>query len=217
MTFSFAGHDTTGITLSWLIYELCKNQNLQIEMKQEIEKFWKHKEANYSITLEDIKSLKTTSRFICETLRKWPALANGTYRETTKDYYLRNNNNEKKLHVPKNTYIQIPTYLRHRDNEIWESSETFNPYRKFQNKEIEPIINNGFITPESFRFSPFLHNNRACIGKMFAIIEMKLMLLYLLKDFTFILHSEDMVSSFNFGTMAPRNLYVSILNTLSKY
>ena len=45
--------------------------------------------------------------------------------------------------------------------------------------QLKPIINNGFITPESFRFSPFLHNNRACIGKMFAIIEMKLMVLEL--------------------------------------
>ena len=157
------------------------------------------------------------SKFICETLRKWPALANGTYREISTDCYIRNNENKKLIFLPKKTYVQIPNYLRHRDKTIWETPTIFNPYRNFTNNELEPINKNGFVTPESYRFSPFLHNNRACIGKMFAIIEMKLILLYLLKDFTFVLHGEDNISSFNFGTMAPKNLFVSILNTKSKY
>ena len=152
------------------------------------------------------------SKFICETLRKWPALANGTYRETTDNYWIRDNENNKLLFLPKNTYIQIPNYLRHRDKDVWKTPDVFNPYRKFYKSEIEPINNLGFITPESFRFSPFLHNNRACIGKMFAIIEMKLMLVYLLKDYKFFLYNKDNVESQNVGTMAPKNLYISILN-----
>ena len=156
------------------------------------------------------------SRFICETLRKWPAVANGTYRQIIKKCYIHNNQNKKIIFLPKYTYVQIPNHLRHHDKTIWKSPKFFDPYRQYNRKELEPINNNGFITPESYRFSPFLHNNRACMGKMFAIIEMKLILLYLLKDFTFFLYSQDNISSFNFGTMMPKNLFVSILNTKSK-
>ena len=216
MTFSFAGHDTTGNTLAWLIYELCKNINLQNELRKEVEVFWRYNDDSNFITLADLKKLTLMSKFICETLRKWPALANGTYRETTDNYWIRDNENNKLLFIPKNTYIQLPNYLRHRDKDVWKKPDEFNPYRKFYKSEIEPINNLGFITPESFRFSPFLHNNRACIGKMFAIIEMKLMLVYLLKDYNFFLYNKDNVESQNVGTMAPKDLYISILNSNSK-
>lgn len=217
MTFSFAGHDTTGNTLSWLVYELCKNHKLQTDLKKEIDTFWNYNDDCNIITLQDLQSLKIMSRFICETLRKWPAVANGTYRQITDSCYIRNNENEKCTFLPKYTYVQIPNYLRHRDKTIWKTPTIFNPYRQYTINELEPINKNGFVTPESYRFSPFLHNNRSCIGKMFAIIEMKLMLLYLLKDFTFVLHNQDNISSFNLGTMMPQNLFVSILNTKSKY
>ena len=118
--------------------------------------------------------------------------------------------------IPSNTYVQIPNYLRHRDKKCWVEPKKFNPYRDFTNDELEAIKNLGFITPESYRFSPFLHNNRACIGKMFSLIEMRLILLYLLKDFTFLLHKDSNVKSFNLGTMAPKNLFVSIIDSNSK-
>ena len=140
MTFSFAGHDTTANTLAWLIYELCKNQNFQKDIKNEVDKFWNYNDDYYFITISDLKTLKITSKFICETLRKWPALANGTYRITDKNYYVRNNKNIKNILIPKNTYIQIPNYLRHRDNSCWELPNTFNPYREFLKEEIDHVM-----------------------------------------------------------------------------
>ena len=47
LIFSFAGHDTTGHTLTWLIYELCKNQTLQFDLHNEVLNFWKEKKINY--------------------------------------------------------------------------------------------------------------------------------------------------------------------------
>lgn len=44
LIYAFAGHDTTGHTLTWLIFELCKNINLQKELQQEVDTFWLKKE-----------------------------------------------------------------------------------------------------------------------------------------------------------------------------
>ena len=41
LTFSFAGHDTTAHTLTWLIYEIAKNNNFYNQLKNEIDNFWK--------------------------------------------------------------------------------------------------------------------------------------------------------------------------------
>ena len=46
--FSFAGHDTTGHTLTWLIYELCKNPKYKQKLIQEIDNYWNNNtEATY--------------------------------------------------------------------------------------------------------------------------------------------------------------------------
>jgi len=157
------------------------------------------------------------SRCICETLRKWPVVANGTFRETTHIQTIQSSNNNNVIQLPKNTYIQIPNYLRHRDEKVWKNPNFFNPYRKFTNEEYENVLNLSIKTPESYRFSPFSHNNRSCIGKLFAQIEMRLILLYILKDYTFIqTNYNEKIKPTNIGTLAPFNLYISILNINSK-
>ena len=40
MLFAFAGHDTTGHTLTWLAFELAKNPGIQDKLAAEVDGFW---------------------------------------------------------------------------------------------------------------------------------------------------------------------------------
>lgn len=207
--FAFAGHDTTAHTLTWLLYELCKNPKYKKELIKEIDKFWlKFKEPTY----ESFQELPFMTRCITETLRLWPALANGTYRELEKDDYVIGHDGTQ-IKIPKGTYCQIINWTRHRNPELWgDDVDTFNPLRKFSDSE---MWNNGFgyYHTQSKRFSPFAYSTRNCIGKNFSHLEMRLILLYLFRDFDFTLTNEQekTVSNtkylgINTFTLAPKSI-----------
>lgn len=216
MLLLFAGHDTTGHTLSWLVFELCKNMSYQIKVHNEVDKFWK-KQKNKPISISDFKRLPFLNLCIFETLRLYPAVANGSFRQLQNDEYVYGLN-EKKVLIPKGTYIQIPNYFRHRNPNLWDKPMIFNPYREFSNDE---IWTNGFSgkNPESYRYSPFMYNSRSCLGKHFANIEMRIILLYLFKEYIFVLSPDQKSKDIecNQMTMGPLNgLYVNIIDRKSK-
>ena len=210
--FSFAGHDTTGNTLSWLIYEISKNYDIHYTLQTEIDLFWKTQK-DRPISYDDFKRLPFMTRCIMETLRLWSPIPNGTYRELIEDDYIIGID-DKKVKVPKGTYIQIPNWSRHRNPLLWgEDVNTFNPHREFKHDEIwdNSVINS--YNPSSKRFSPFTYGPRDCIGKNFSQIEMRLILLHLMKRYSFSLtekqkntyKQEDL--GLNRFTLGPRDIY----------
>ena len=210
LIFSFAGHDTTGNTLTWLIYELCNNLKIQKRLQKEINLFW-HLQKNKPIKYEDLKKLPFMTRCIMETLRLWSPIPNGTFRELSEDDYIIGINNQK-VFLPKGTYIQIPNWSRHRNTELWGGdANIFNPDREFREDELwnETVINS--YNPSSKRFSPFTYEPRDCIGKNFAQIEMRLILLHILQNNTFIFSEKQKYNQKDIGlnkfTLGPRDMY----------
>ncbi len=212
----FAGHDTTGHTLTWLIFELCKNMELQLKLQREIDMFWLN-QGSKDIEIEDFKDINLLNLCISETLRLYPAVANGTFRQLSHDEYI-TGLKKKQILVPKGTYVQIPNFYRHRNPELWKDPLKFNPYRKFTEDEIWTDNKFNATNPESYRYSPFMYNSRSCLGKHFANIEMRLILLNLLKDYTFILSKGQKTENIEFNrmTMGPENgLFVNIIKRKS--
>ena len=147
-----------------------------------------------------------------EILRLWPAIPNGTYRELMNDDYIIGKKGEKVI-LPKGTYIQIPNWSRHHSSDLWGNDvNIFNPDREFKDDELwnNTVINS--YNPSSKRFSPFTYGPRDCIGKNFSQIEIRLILLHLLRFFTFNLTDkqktcyDSMTIGFNSFTFGPRNI-----------
>jgi cytochrome P450 len=210
--FSYAGHDTTGNTLTWLIYEISKNQDIQYTLQTEIDLFWRWKKDRH-IEYEDFKKLPFMTRCIMETLRLWSPIPNGTYRELIEDDYIIGID-DKSVFVPKGAYIQIPNWSRHINSLLWgKDANIFNPYREFKDDELwnNTIINS--YNPSSKRFSPFTYGPRDCIGKNFSQIEMRIILLHLLKHYSFSLSEKqkDTYTQEDIGlnrfTLGPRDIY----------
>ncbi len=226
LIFTFAGHDTTGHTLTWLLYELCSHPEYQQTLIQEIDTYWSNHETP---TYDSFKELPFMTRCITEILRLWPALANGTWRQLETDETIHDLNG-KPICVPKGTYCQIMNWSRHRNKELWgDDVNVFNPYRKYEDSEI--WAHEGFATynVSSSRYSPFTYGPRNCIGKNFSHMEMRLILLYIFKNYTFSLTKEqaqavkdDNFGGFNIFTMGPKSIYPNEvygmqLNVINRY
>ena len=211
LIFAFAGHDTTGHTLTWLLYELCKHPHYKRELIQEIETYWLHHEKP---TYETMNELPFMTQCIMETLRLWPALANGTYRELEHDEIITGIDGTPVM-IPKGTYCQIMNWMRHRNEELWGSdSNIFNPHREFEDSEIWSYEGFGTYNVSSDRFSPFTYGPRNCIGKNFSHMEMRLILLSIFKEFDFTLSYDQLVTvddtqynGINLFTMGPKSIY----------
>ena len=170
------------------------------------------------ITFSDFKKLPFMTKCIMETLRLWPAVPNGTFRKLTSDDFIRGIGGNK-VKVKKGTYVQIFNWSKHRNPKLWGyDSDIFNPYRIFDEDEIWGNQNfYGFQNPASARFSPFTYPPRDCIGKNFAQLEMRLILLYLLRDYTFVLTNKQLLNAMddnylgsNRATMGPVDVYNTI-------
>lgn len=216
LIFNFAGHDTTGHTLTWLLYELCQNQTYQKKLQREVDMFWSCQKEN-KITTNDFKRLPFMTRCIMETLRLWNPVPNGTFRELIEDEIIEGKNGQ--VNIPKGTYVQIWNYGRHHNKELWgEDVNDFNPLREFYNSEVWENEGYAFYNPYSERFSPFTYTPRDCIGKNFAHMEMRLILLYLIKDYHFILtenQNKNLLNTYgsNVATMGP----IDIENPINKH
>ena len=215
LIFAFAGHDTTGHTLSWLLYELCKHPEHKRKLIEEVDQYWlNHHEETY----DSFHELPFMTKCITETLRLWPALANGTYRELESDEEIVGLNGENVL-VPQGTYCQIMNWTRHRNPDLWgDDVHLFNPNREFKDEEIWDHKGFGTTHVSSERFSPFTYGPRHCIGKNFSQMEMRLILLNLIKNYDFLLDPKQKETihdpkymGINTFTMGPQNVYDGII------
>jgi len=180
--FAFAGHDTTGSTLTWFLYHLFetrdshsdeeKNRRADIRRRvlEEVDAFWKELDGR-DPTYYDLKKLPFMTKCLMETLRITNAVLSGTYRWMQFDDYVTGPNGTKVL-LKKDQLIQVPNWSRHHNPELWgDDVEKFNPDRKWQDNEI--WHNKGFAAynPATERFTPFAASQRHCIGQPFANVS----------------------------------------------
>lgn len=183
----FAGHDTTGHTLTWFMFEMGRNPDIQRQVQREVDCFFERL-AGEDPTYTDLRHFEFLDRCITETLRLWPAVAAGTYRQLQSPESVRGAGGAQVL-LPKGTFVNVTNWSRHRNPRLWgPDSDQFNPNRDFDNAEIAHVgCPLAAKNPQSSRFSPFAYNPRSCLGKNFAQMEMRLIIAYLLRDFDFTL------------------------------
>jgi cytochrome P450 len=212
MLILFAGHDTTGHTMTWLTYEIAKHPEHQAKLHHEVDAFFdglKGRDPVYT----DCDQLPFLTRCVMETLRMWPAVLNGTFRQLQYPDEVKGPHGQR-IMLPKGTYVQIPNWSRHRSTKLWgDDADEFNPMRDFQDEEIWQGGYKGY-NPASKRFSPFTFQPRDCLGKNFAQMEMRMILAHLFHKFHFTLSepyakwdpATDVPLENNQGTSGPRDL-----------
>nr|AIW79980.1 cytochrome P450 CYP6AX1v2 [Nilaparvata lugens]AIW79981.1 cytochrome P450 CYP6AX1v2 [Nilaparvata lugens] len=154
--FFIAGFETTATTLTFSMYELAVNQEIQDKLRQEVQTtFEKYGAINYDST----KDMDYLDRVISETLRKYP-IAGSLIRRCTKAWQVPGAKG--KLEV--GDRVVIPVYPIHHDPKYYPEPQKFDPERfTEENKRSRPPCT----------YMPFGDGPRICIGARFALQELK--------------------------------------------
>lgn len=172
--FFFAGFETVSSTLSFLGHELMENPEVQEKLKQEINEI--HASLDGSVlTYEILNDMKYTEAVIFETLRKWPQVP-FLDRKCSSAFEIEDPENGNIIKFKPGDEIQIAAIGIQRDPNYFPEPMMFQPER-FSDENKKNIPNSAFM--------PFGLGPRMCIGNRFAILEMKALLFYLLKDVSF--------------------------------
>ncbi|XP_026324886.1 cytochrome P450 9e2-like [Hyposmocoma kahamanoa] len=171
--FFIAGFETVSSAMTFLLYELSVNPEIQEKLYQEIRE--NEAKNNGKFDYNSIQNMVYMDMVVSESLRLWPP-AIATDRYCTKDYNLGKHNDKatEDYIMRKGDGIQIPVCAIHRDPEYYPNPHNFDPERfSEENKhKIQP-----------FTYLPFGIGPRNCIGSRFALSEVKVMVYQLLNSF----------------------------------
>uniref|UniRef100_A0A1W7R8W6 Putative cytochrome n=1 Tax=Aedes albopictus TaxID=7160 RepID=A0A1W7R8W6_AEDAL len=163
-----AGTDTSATEVSYTLLQLAMYPSYQQKVYEEIMKIFPETEPH--ITTESLKRLQYTEMVMNECLRLYP-IAPNLLRESTEDITLCG------ARIPKGSMFGISTYTIHRRKDIWgPDADRFDPER------FSPKRSAG---RHPFAFLTFSGGSRNCVGARYAMISMKIMLVYLMKRYHF--------------------------------
>ncbi|KAL1933626.1 hypothetical protein VTP01DRAFT_7716 [Rhizomucor pusillus] len=164
--FLVAGSETTSNTSGFAVIELLRHPDKLEKLRREIDAL--PLEDGFVFKHEQLKHLPYLNAVINETLRKnWIAAA-GLERFAQQDMVLGG-----KLFIPKGTRVICSIWNAQMDPEYWKNPEQFIPERWLDGA--------GDLSPELDAYYPFSAGSRNCIGKNFAIQEMRLSLAMLVR------------------------------------
>ncbi|XP_075148979.1 putative cytochrome P450 9f2 [Haematobia irritans] len=171
--FFFAGFETSSSLSCFTIHELMENPDIQEKLYEEIQEV-NEKLNGQPPTYEAMMDMRYMDMVVRECLRKWPA-ANIIDRTCNKDisYDL---GDGLKLDLKKGDGVWLPVPALHRDPQYFDQPLKFDPERFSEE-------NKDTINP--FAYIPFGVGPRNCIGSRFALLESKVLVYYLLREFKF--------------------------------
>jgi cytochrome P450 family 4 len=165
-TFMFEGHDTTSAGISWCLFLLGSHPEYQTKCVQEILDVL-GPDTTKQATMQELSELKYLECCIKESLRLYPSVPIFARR-------INEDVNVGKYKVPAGATAMIVTYMLHRNPDIYEHPEKFDPDR---------FLPENSYNRHPYAYIPFSAGPRNCIGQKFAVLEEKVILSNILRRY----------------------------------
>ncbi|KAF8816769.1 cytochrome P450 [Phlegmacium glaucopus] len=168
-TFLIAGHETTSTAMTWALYALTQNKQVQTKLRQEVSDI-----STDNPTMDELNALPYLDAVVRESLRLYPPVS-GAPRAANKDDCIplsqpftdRKGIVRNEIRIRKGQSIVVPIVLVNGDKSIWGADST----------EFKPELWANTMT--------FIGGPRACIGYRFSLLETKALLFTLVRAFEF--------------------------------
>ncbi|XP_027196234.2 cytochrome P450 3A56-like [Dermatophagoides pteronyssinus] len=208
--FFLAGYDTTATTITMALYNLALNPDKQQLAYQEVERILQQQQLDddkdplESLVLDSFGTkFEYINGIVNETLRMTPP-ATFLERRCENDFVLKTEDDRIKFLVKKDEIIQIPVWALHYNEEYFPEPENFRPER-FCKETADNFPNYAYL--------PFGSGPRACVAKSLALLEAKMALVWLIKNFQFSKCTKTTipVEFYNQGGfLSPKDIYLSV-------
>lgn len=172
--FFIAGFETSSTLMSFALIELSLNEDVQNRLRDEINEVLRKN--NGELTYEALSEMRYMDMVINETLRKYPPLPSLS-RVCTKDYQVPNS--EIQLRIGDSVMILVRGI--HYDPDIYPDPHKFDPTRFTEENKSKR---------HQFAFLPFGEGPRICLGLRFGLMQAKVGLASLIKNFKFKYNSQ---------------------------
>uniref|UniRef100_A0AAT9UTT9 Cytochrome P450 6PZ26 n=1 Tax=Maconellicoccus hirsutus TaxID=177089 RepID=A0AAT9UTT9_MACHI len=167
--FFAAGYEAASTTLGFTLLELALNPHIQNKVRQEILDVLSTNDGQ--LTYDLMKQMTYTDMVISESLRKYPTSAI-LFRRTCQNYKIPGSD----VIIPAETPILIPVYGIHLDEKYYDNPQEFRPERFTEQEKAKR---------SKYTYLPFGEGPRNCLAKRFGKMQVKLGLIYALKDFSY--------------------------------
>ncbi|KAI1741307.1 cytochrome P450 [Xylaria scruposa] len=186
-TFLFAGHDTTGILLSWMFYELSRTPHAMKALRDELDELF-GLDTTPSVVRDRLLSddgqyllnnMKYTNAAIKETLRLWPP--GGTARMTKPGAGIKVQTSTGEYNL-EGVGVYNCAILIQRDPEVYgDTANVFVPERWLRNDQVPEAEK---IPSSAWR--PFERGPRNCIGQELANLEARVVVALVARHYDFV-------------------------------
>jgi len=161
--FFLAGHETSASALSWALWCLAEDQEVQGAVVAEVEAISGARPIAYG----DIAKLSFTRDVMREVLRLYPSVPM-MVRQTAEPMRLRDRD------APTGSFAILSPWHLHRHEQLWPDPHLFDPWR-WERQETQPLARTAYM--------PFSKGPRMCAGAGFAMVETILLLAMLIRAF----------------------------------
>lgn len=169
--FFIDGFETSSITMSFALYCIAKYPAIQNKLRQHINEVI---EKSGGFTYEAIQDMSYLDMVLNESLRIYPP-GFILVKRCTKEYTLSSPNSAASDYmVQPGTPIVIPLYAYQTDEKYFPNPDKFDPER-FSEERKQDI--------EKCSFMPFGEGPRACLGQRFAILQVKVAVASIVREF----------------------------------
>lgn len=181
-----AGHETTALVLTWTLYLLSQNPDVEAKLYEEVSSVL----GGRMPTLEDLETMTYTDNVLKEAMRLYPPAWSLMAREIIEDMPLGDEI------IPKGSVMLISPWVMHHDPRYWEDPQQFDPER-FNDDRMQDM--------PRYAYFPFGGGAHVCTGQHLAMMEAEVLLATMVERYTFSLAPDNNVEPLALVTVRPKH------------